>query len=81
MVSISVAQLRAARGLVGWSQTQLAEASKVSRATIADFEIGKRTPYTRTIEEIQRALEGAGVVFLGLGQTSIGGEGVRLSNE
>ena len=35
----STAQLRAARGLLGWSQTDLARAAKVSRATIARAEL------------------------------------------
>ncbi|ATU91767.1 transcriptional regulator [Phyllobacterium zundukense] len=78
---MSVAQIRAARGLLGWSQQQLAEAAGVGRATIADFETGKRTPYARTIEEMQRTLESAGVIFLESGQAVTGGEGVRLSNE
>jgi transcriptional regulator with XRE-family HTH domain len=63
MVTISAAQLRAARGLLGWSQSDLAEAAKIGRATIADFESGKRDPYVRTIDELRAALEAAGVEF------------------
>ncbi|MEI4480956.1 MULTISPECIES: helix-turn-helix transcriptional regulator [unclassified Phyllobacterium] len=74
---MNVAQIRAARGLLGWSQQELADAAGVGRATIADFETGKRTPYARTIEEMQRALESAGVVFLESDQAM--GEGVRFS--
>jgi transcriptional regulator with XRE-family HTH domain len=62
-VTISAGQLRAARGLLGWSQTDLAEAAKIGRATIADFESGKREPYVRTIDELRAALEAAGVEF------------------
>ena len=62
-VTISAGQLRAARGLLGWSQTDLAEAAKIGRATIADFESGKREPYVRTIDELRAALESAGVEF------------------
>jgi hypothetical protein len=32
--------------------------------TLADFELGKRTPYDRTLADIRRALEGGGVQFL-----------------
>ena len=64
-MSISSAQCRAARALVGWSQGQLATASKVAKATIANFEAGKRAPYERTLEDMRRALEDAGVEFLG----------------
>jgi hypothetical protein len=38
-------------------------ASRVSPATIATFETGKRSPYDRTLADIQRALESAGVEF------------------
>lgn len=74
-MSVGVAQIRAARGLIGWSQTDLAEAAIVSRATIADFEAGKRIPYARTIKLLQRALESAGVEFI---PENGGGAGVRL---
>jgi transcriptional regulator with XRE-family HTH domain len=62
-VAISAAQLRAARGLLGWSQSDLADAAKIGRATIADFESGKRDPYARTLDELRSALEAAGVEF------------------
>lgn len=61
---ITAGQLRAARGLLGLSQRELAALSKVSRATIADFEAGKRQPYARTLVDLQRALEAAGVGFV-----------------
>jgi transcriptional regulator with XRE-family HTH domain len=64
MESITASQLRAARGLLGWSQKDLAQASKVGRATIADFETGKRAPYTRTLADLQRSMEDFGVEFL-----------------
>ncbi len=78
---ISAAQCRAARALVGWSQDQLADASKVAKATIANFELGKRTPYDRTLADIAAALEAAGITFLAEGETVDGGPGVRLQME
>jgi transcriptional regulator with XRE-family HTH domain len=60
---MSAGQLRAARGLIGWSQTDLSAAAKVGRATIADFESGKREPYARTLNVLREALEAAGVEF------------------
>jgi transcriptional regulator with XRE-family HTH domain len=56
-------QCRAARSLIGWSQEQLAAASKVAKATIANFEAGKRESYSRTLDDIRAALESAGVEF------------------
>jgi transcriptional regulator with XRE-family HTH domain len=70
-VKITVGQLRAARGLLGWSQEKLAEESGVGRATIADFEAGKRAPYDRTIEQLRHALEAAGVEFTNGGQPGV----------
>lgn len=75
-MAVSPAQCRAARALVGWSQDQLATASKVAKTTIANFEAGKRTPYDRTLLDLQTALEAAGVEFI---PRNGGGAGVRLS--
>lgn len=77
-MKLSAGQLRAARGLIGWSQAQLAEAAKVGRATIADFEAGKRDPYERTLADLQRALESAGVIFV---EENGNGPGVRMRKE
>jgi DNA-binding XRE family transcriptional regulator len=55
-LSISAAQSRAARALIDWTRAQLAEASGVSAATLADFEAGKRTPYDRTLADVRSAL-------------------------
>jgi DNA-binding transcriptional regulator YiaG len=51
------AQCRAARALIGWSQEELSAASKVEKATIANFELGKRAPYARTLDDLRAALE------------------------
>lgn len=74
-MSISAGQCRAARALIGWSQDQLSTASKVAKATIANFETGKRTPYDRTLDDIEAALQGAGVIFVAENGE---GPGVRL---
>ena len=75
---ITAAQCRAARALLGWSQDQLAVASNVAKATIATFETGKRTPYERTLIDMRKALEEAGVMLMADGEALDGGEGVRL---
>lgn len=74
-MSITVGQCRAARGLIGWSQAQLSEASKVSTASIANFESGKRTPIANNLAAIRQALEAAGVIFI---DQNGNGPGVRL---
>ena len=73
--AMSASQCRAARALIGWSQGQLAEASKVSEKTVADFERQARVPYERTIRDMQAALETAGIDFI---PENGGGAGLRL---
>ncbi len=72
-MSFSPAQCRAARSLVDMSQSELAAANRVAVKTLADFERGTRSPYERTLEDIRRALEAAGVEFMNGDQP-----GVRL---
>ncbi|WP_342112027.1 helix-turn-helix domain-containing protein [Methylobacterium sp. SI9] len=64
---------RAARGLIDWSQSDLAAASGVSLSTVRDFETSKRTPISNNLAALQRALEAAGVEF-----TNGGEPGVKL---
>ena len=73
--TLTPAQLRAARGLVGWSRPQLAMQSGVSLSTVKDFEDGRRTPYATSLAVMIAALEAAGVVFV---EANGGGPGVRL---
>lgn len=61
---MSPAQVRAARGWLGWSQKDLADKAHVGLSTVKDFENGNRTPIANNLGAIQRALEGAGVVFV-----------------
>jgi len=75
---ITSEQCRAGRAILGWSQDQLASASKVAKATIANFEAGKRTPYDRTLQDMRAAMESSGVIFQADGEMVEGGPGVRL---
>ncbi len=75
-MSISSEQSKAARALIGWSRRELAEASQVAERTLIDFERGARAPHRRTLTDLRRALEEAGVVFID--QNEEGGPGVRL---
>lgn len=74
-MSISAEQCRAARALLGWSQLDLKEKSSVAQKTIADFERGARMPYERTLRDLQKALENAGIEFI---SENGGGAGVRF---
>ncbi|MDH4985047.1 helix-turn-helix transcriptional regulator [Aminobacter anthyllidis] len=76
MWSISVAQCRAARAMLGWSQGELAEAASVSKTTVVDFERGTRTPHRNNLAAIRHALELAGIVFI---PENGGGAGVRFA--
>ncbi len=74
---ITNAQLRAARGLLGWSQARLAEASELGIATIKRME-GERGLLRSSVEnvlKVQQALEDAGVIFIDADEE---GPGVRL---
>lgn len=57
-------QCQAARALIGWKQSDLAEASNASVRTICNFETGNSTPHRLTVDAIMAALLCNGVVFL-----------------
>ena len=67
-------QSRAARGLLDWSQAELAARSNLSESTVRDFEKGRRVPSINNLAAIRRVLEAAGVEFIDGGQP-----GVRLT--
>lgn len=74
---ISGAQIRAARGLLGWSSQELANRSGVGWSTIKRFEDIETVPRSRagTLDRVRQALEEQGVEFLGDPNSS---PGVRL---
>lgn len=72
---ITAAQCRAARGLMNWTQDDLAKAAKVGIVTVRQFEAGNAEPRNSTLVVISQALEGAGVEFI---PQNGGGPGVRL---
>jgi transcriptional regulator with XRE-family HTH domain len=69
--------MRAARALLRWEQRDLAEASGVSLPSIKRLETqpGVLAAQKRTIVELRKALEKAGVEFI---EKNGGGPGVRL---
>lgn len=69
-------QCRAARGLLGLSQEEVAKAASVGLSTLKNFEAGKSAPMQNNLAAIQRALEAAGAQFI---PENGGGAGVRLA--
>ena len=61
---VSAAQIRAARGLVGWSQQELATKTGVARRTITTIEAGGAVSEA-SVRAIVDTLERAGVFFTG----------------
>lgn len=54
-------QCRAARGLLNWTQEQLAGLAGVSRSTVRDFENGRHKLHRATEAVIVKTLEQAGI--------------------
>jgi transcriptional regulator with XRE-family HTH domain len=63
-MSLTPAQSRAARGLLDWSQTELARRSNMSESSIRDFEKGRRVLRINNLAAVRRAFESAGVEFM-----------------
>jgi len=77
---ITGAQIRAGRGLLGWSAAQLAEKSGVSYSTVARAEAVDDVPAMRTpnLLAMQKALEAGGVIFFDAWESHSGAPGARL---
>lgn len=75
---ITAAQVRAGRGLLGWSEEALARETHLSVADIALCEAGLSAPPADHLARIERALGFGGVVLIGEGEVSTGGPGVRM---
>ncbi|MGI4794899.1 MAG: helix-turn-helix domain-containing protein [Janthinobacterium lividum] len=74
--TINAAQIRAARGLLGWTRDQLVAASAVPKRTLVRFEDEDAEPRRATLAAIRTALEAAGVEF-----TNGGEPGVKLKRQ
>ncbi len=72
---ISLAQCRAARGLLDWNQQDLAREAKVGVVTIRQLEAGVNQPRRSTLVVVRHTLEAAGVEFI---EDNGGGVGVRF---
>lgn len=74
-MTLTAALSRAARGMLDWSQTELATRSNLSESTVRDFEKGRRIPSVNNLAAIQQALEAAGLEFI---PENGGGAGIRF---
>lgn len=70
-------QIKAARGLLGWSQEKLSEESGITLGTVKRMEKsdGKVRGNSTNVMDLQAALEKAGIEFI---PENGGGVGVRL---
>ena len=74
-MTITAAQVKAARELLGWSQIKLTVASGIDGGAIRRFETGKRIPTRSVGMALSRTLKSAGVIFV---EENGEGPGVRL---
>jgi transcriptional regulator with XRE-family HTH domain len=63
-MAITGAQVKAARLLLGWSQTKLATETGVIAATITRFEESKQQPPMLDVSVVRRMLVDAGIEFV-----------------
>jgi transcriptional regulator with XRE-family HTH domain len=73
--SITSAQCRAARALLGMTQPELAKESGLGLSTIVDFEKMRRHVSDEAVQAIQIALKRNGIEII---EENGGGPGVRL---
>jgi hypothetical protein len=74
-MTITGAQVKAARELLGWSQIKLTLASGIDGGAVRRFETGKRLPPRSVGMALSRTLKSAGIIFV---EEDGEGPGVRL---
>ncbi len=62
---LTIEQIRAARALLDWSQSDLADHADLSQTGIARIENGTNQPNTKTLEKIMAAFDKADIEFIG----------------
>jgi transcriptional regulator with XRE-family HTH domain len=62
---LTIEQIRAARALLDWSQSDLADRAGLSQTGIARIENGTNQPNSKTLTKIQDAFDKADIEFLG----------------
>ena len=64
MIVITVKQIKGARGILDWTQDDLATAAGISRPALNNLERGLTRPHSETLRRIHKALEQAGIDFI-----------------
>jgi transcriptional regulator with XRE-family HTH domain len=72
---VTAAQCRAARGLLDWSQQDLADRAGLGIVTIRQIEADITEPRRATLTVLKQAFERAGIEFI---DENGGGPGVRI---
>lgn len=75
-MTITAAQIRAARALVQWPRAHVARLAGLEVALLEDIEQGRTAPEAQVAERLQKALESGGAVFIP--ESEGRGVGVRL---
>ena len=77
---ITSSQIKAARALLGMTATKLAELSGVAYTTVVRMESSEGIPsgQVKTLDSVQKALEEAGIEFIGSPEE---GAGVRWKSK
>ncbi len=75
MTLLTVEQCKMARAALGWSIADLAQKAQVSTNTVVRLESGATSLRPRTVMDIRRTLEDAGIEFI---DENGGGAGVRM---
>lgn len=70
-MAITTAQIRGARGILNWSQQDLAQRTGISATSIGAIENGQTTPRESTLATIRKTFENADIEFIGM-------EGIRV---
>ena len=79
---ITTSQCKAARGLLGWSQSELAARLRVTRKTIYNFEHGETVTEQDTLKKMREIFEDAGIELIDVGKSSRnGGSGARWKDQ
>jgi transcriptional regulator with XRE-family HTH domain len=70
-VKITGDQVRTARSILGWKQSELASSARISTTTVSHFENGTRVISDASVSEMRFVLERAGVEFTNKGQPGV----------